>query len=170
MHLTSLGHERIAYVGNATRYVILDREEAYREHLGTLHLTAHDGYIRHAPNTIGGGASALAALMELPSPPTAIIAATDILAIGVINAAFARDIKVPADLSVVGFDDIALAAGMIPSLTTVRMPIVPMIAAGVKLAVGESDWNWATSQDPPRVVFDPKLIVRGSTGAARSAL
>jgi len=52
---------------------------------------------------------------DLPSPPTAIVAATDVLAIGIINAALAQRIDVPADLSVVGFDDIALAAGTIPS-------------------------------------------------------
>jgi DNA-binding LacI/PurR family transcriptional regulator len=165
-HLTSLGHERIGYVGGALRYVILDREEAYQEYLASRTAVQPDGYIRHVPNTIGGGAAALGALIELPVPPTAVLAATDILAIGVINAAFARGIKVPEQLSVVGFDDIALAAGTIPSLTTVEMPIEAMVAEGVRIAVGESDWDWAAANDPPRVIFDPKLIVRDSTAPA----
>ena len=166
-HLTALGHERIAYVGGALRYVILDREEAYREFLSADGVGVPAGYVRHVPNTIRAGALALAELRDLPSPPTAIVAATDVLAIGIINAALAQRIDVPADLSVVGFDDIALAAGTIPSLTTVHMPIEPMVAEGVRIAIGETDWDWAAGNDPPRVVFDPNLIVRDSTAPRR---
>jgi DNA-binding LacI/PurR family transcriptional regulator len=122
-HLTSLGHRRIAYVGTAGRYVIHDRELAYEEYLTTAGIAVPGGYLRHVPNSIGGGETALSALLELPQPPTAIVAATDLLALGVIHAAYAHGLEVPAGLSVVGFDDIPLTAGTIPSLTTVKMPI-----------------------------------------------
>jgi DNA-binding LacI/PurR family transcriptional regulator len=163
-HLTSLGHRRIAYVGGATRYVILDREVAYQEYLAAAGLPQAEGYICHVPNTIGGGELGLSTLLGLVQRPTAILAATDTLAFGLIHAAAARGIGVPAQLSIVGFDDIQLAAGTVPSLTTVRMPITEMVAAGVELAVGDTHWLSSDGQPPPRVVFQPTLIVRNSTG------
>jgi DNA-binding LacI/PurR family transcriptional regulator len=164
-HLTSLGHRRIAYVGGAGRYVIRDREVAYQEYLAAAGLVVPQGYIRHVPNTIGGGVLAFGALQRLSPRPTAILAATDILAMGLIHAAHARGISVPSQLSIVGFDDIALTSGILPSLTTVKMPIAEIVAAGVELAVGDAQWVSQGSAEPPRVVFEPKLIVRKSTAA-----
>lgn len=163
-HLTSLGHRRIAYVGGGARYVIRDREVAYQEYLTAAGLSQPDGYICHVANKIGSGESALATLLDLPQRPTAILAATDTLAFGLVHAASARGIGVPAQLSIVGFDDIQLAAGTVPSLTTIRMPIVEMVAAGVELAIGDADWVPGDAEAPRRVVFQPKLIVRDSTG------
>ena len=162
-HLASLGHRRIAYVGGASRYVIRDREAAYVEYLASAGLVQPDGYVCHVPNTIGSGELGLSMLLQLPQRPTAIIAATDTLALGLIHAAYAHGIGVPEQLSIVGFDDIQLAAGTVPSLTTLRMPITEMVAAGVELAVGDADWLSSDAQTPPRVVFQPKLIVRNST-------
>jgi DNA-binding LacI/PurR family transcriptional regulator len=105
-------------------------------------------------------------LMALPALPTAIVAATDTLALGLIHAAYAHGIGVPEQLSIVGFDDIALASGTVPGLTTLRMPIAEMVAAGVELAIGAKAWSAGAEQPPPRVVFQPKLIVRGSTARA----
>jgi DNA-binding LacI/PurR family transcriptional regulator len=167
-HLTSLGHRRIAYVGGAGRYVIHDREVAYQEYLAAAGLIVRPGYIRHVPNTIAGGAKAFAALQSLESPPTAIVAATDILAMGMIHAAHASGVGVPSRVSIVGFDDIALTAGILPTLTTVRMPIAEIVAAGVELAVGEGNWASAEGADPPRLVFQPELIVRDSTAPVAS--
>jgi DNA-binding LacI/PurR family transcriptional regulator len=165
-HLTSLGHTRIAYVGPAGRHVIQDRELAYTECLTTAGIDTPDDYLRHVPNTIGGGEVALAALLGLARPPTAIVAATDLLALGLIHAAYAHGVEVPARLSIVGFDDIPLTAGTIPSLTTVRMPIIEMVAAGVEIAVGDAEWRSSDTSDPPRIVFAPELIVRDSTAIA----
>ena len=121
------------------------------------------------PNTIGGGELALSALLELTPPPTAILAATDLLAMDLIHAALARGIRVPEQLSIVGFDDMPFAAATNPSLTTVKMPIAEIVAAGVELAVGDADWPSNGAAHPPRVVFQPKLIVRRSTAAITPA-
>jgi DNA-binding LacI/PurR family transcriptional regulator len=166
-HLTSLGHRRIAFVGGAGRYVIHDREVAYRQYLGAASLEGPDGYVCHVPNTIGGGEVALRALMALAPFPTAIVAATDTLALGLIHAAHAHGIAVPEQLSIVGFDDIQLASGTVPGLTTLRMPIAEMVAAGVELAIGAEAWSPGTP--PPRVVFQPSLIVRASTAQVTAA-
>jgi DNA-binding LacI/PurR family transcriptional regulator len=168
-HLTSLGHRRIAFVGHASRYVIRDRQSAYQEYLASAGLAIPEGYIRHVSNAIGGGELALSALLRLPQPPTAILAATDFLAMDLIHAAFARGIPVPERLSIVGFDDMPFASHTNPSLTTVKMPIAEIVAAGVELAVGESDWPANGAAHPPRVIFQPRLIVRRSTAAITPA-
>jgi DNA-binding LacI/PurR family transcriptional regulator len=165
-HLTSLGHRRIAFVGHVSRYVIRDREAAYQEYLAAAGIAIPDGYLRHVPNTIGSGQLAMSALFGLPQPPTAILAATDFLAMDLLHAACVRGIAVPDQLSIVGFDDMPFASATIPSLTTIRMPINEMVAAGVSLAVEEADWPSNGARNPPRVVFQPKLIVRHSTAAA----
>jgi DNA-binding LacI/PurR family transcriptional regulator len=165
-HLTALGHRRIAFVGHPSRYVIRDRQDAYQQYLAQAGLAVHDGYIRHVPNTIGSGHLAMSALLELPQPPTAILAATDLLAMDLLHAASTRGIAVPEQLSIVGFDDMPFASATIPSLTTVKMPINEMVAAGVELAVEDAQWPSNGDGHPPRVVFQPKLIVRRSTAVA----
>ena len=95
-----------------------------------------------------------------------LVQLTDTLAIAVIHAAYERGIAVPAQLSVVGFDDVPLASATVPSLTTVKMPIAEIVAAGVELAVGSGATDRAAGEDAPRIVFQPTLIVRGSTAAA----
>ena len=118
--------------------------------------------MQRVQNTTGGGETALGELLALPEPPTAIVTATDVLAIGIIHAAYERDLNVPTDLSVVGFDDIPLASAMVPGLTTVQMPIAKMVAAGVQLAIG-ADARKDMDQASKPVIFKPKLIVRRST-------
>ena len=94
--------------------------------------------------------------------PTALVTSTDLVAIGVLHAAYSRGRIVPRELSVVGFDDIPIAAHTAPALTTLRMPITEMVQEGVRLAIG-------FAQDPssPREAriqsFDPTLVVREST-------
>jgi DNA-binding LacI/PurR family transcriptional regulator len=160
-HLVACGHSRIAYVGAAFGDM-RERLAAYREYMTESIGAPPRGAVRLVPNTVGGGEAALIELMRQSRAPTAIVAATDILAIGVIHAAFERGIRVPEQLSVVGFDDITLASATVPALTTVRNPVAEVIAAAVELAVGEAS---ATAADTPRRIFSPKLVVRGSTAA-----
>lgn len=159
-HLVAAGHQRIAYVGAAFGDM-RERLAAYREYMAESFGVPPRGMVRLVPNTIGGGEAALTELMRQRRVPTAIVAATDILAIGVIHAAFERGIRVPEQLSVVGFDDITLASATVPALTTVRNPVAEVMAAAVELAVGEA--SAVTAADVPRRVFSPKLVVRGST-------
>jgi DNA-binding LacI/PurR family transcriptional regulator len=103
--------------------------------------------------------------MALSPRPTAILAATDTVAIGLIHAAYELGVSVPDELSIAGFDDIPFAAATVPGLTTVRMPMSEIVGAGVELAVGDGAWSVGDAEAPPRVVFKPKLIVRRSTAA-----
>jgi len=164
-HLTSLGHRRIAFVGAEVWGDEHERQAAYRDFSERTGVPALKGYTQRAPNTLHGGAAALSALMARSPRPTAILTATDTVAIGLIHAAYELGVAVPDELSIVGFDDIPFASATVPDLTTVRMPMAEMVAAGVELAVGEGAWSLGDGEAPPRVVFKPKLIVRRSTAA-----
>jgi DNA-binding LacI/PurR family transcriptional regulator len=168
-HVSSLGHRRIAFVGGESHGDLRERKAAYIEYLCEAAIKQPDGYIRDVPNTVPGGQMALSALLTLPRRPTAIIAATDILAMGVIHAAFEGGVAVPEQLSIVGFDDIALAAATVPSLTTLQMPTTEIVSAGVELAIGEADTSDGM-EDAPYLVFQPRLIVRRSTARVAHAL
>jgi len=158
-HLTGLGHRRIAFVGGDTHGDIRERQAAYEQFLAAARIPPREDYVRHVPNNISGGERGLADLLDLGQPPTAILAATDIVAIGVIHGCYERGVSVPADLSIVGFDDIPIAAGAVPSLTTVKMPTAKIVAAGVDFAVGDR----AAAPETSRLVFKPRLVVRRST-------
>jgi DNA-binding LacI/PurR family transcriptional regulator len=161
-HLTGLGHRRIAFVGDPVLGDIQERQAAYEDYVAGHGLEAHDGYIQHVRNSPSGGAVAFEALLELAEPPTAVAAATDVLATGMLHAAFERGLVVPTDFSVVGFDDIPFAAMTVPALTTVRMPVEKMIQAAVELAVDKKLHDAAGTSKGVRV-FRPSLVVRGST-------
>jgi len=161
-HLTSLGHRHIAFVGAETWGDEQERQAAYRDYSERTGALPLKGYTQRVPNTLHGGAPAVAALLALSPRPTAILAATDTIAIGLIHAAYEFGVAVPDQLSIVGFDDIPFASATVPGLTTVRMPLAEIVAAGVELAVGDGAWS-SDGQEPPRVVFKPKLIVRRST-------
>jgi DNA-binding LacI/PurR family transcriptional regulator len=115
---------------------------------------------------VTSGDLALVPLLEQRPRPTAILAATDTLALGLLHAAWENGVTVPSDVSIVGFDDTPMAAASVPSLTTVRMPIAEIIASGVEFCVG--DEVWSGDGVAPRKVLQPSLVVRRSTAAAAS--
>ena len=119
-----------------------------------------DAFVCDAQNTFAGGSGAFKALMALPKRPTAVIATTDVLAIGALYAAGKMGLAVPGDVSIVGFDDLPIAEYATPSLTTMCMPIAQMAEAGVSAAVDDdNDRDTVTIQ-----VLQPQLVVRDSSG------
>jgi len=161
-HLVDLGHQRIAFAGPRGRLGdITEREDAF---IATVHgrgLETPVEYRRDAANTYAGGATALTELMALPEPPTAIAAPTDVLAMGMLHEANQRDLHVPDELTITGFDDIPAAAYAVPGLTTVRMPTTAMVLAAVDLAIGQDEVI-----DDLHPLFEPELVVRQSSGPA----
>jgi DNA-binding LacI/PurR family transcriptional regulator len=170
-HLLGLGHRRIAFVGGAFlegRLIgdIGERRTAFLERAATEGLATPDDYVRDARNTLGGGAGALCELMELPEPPTAIVASTDVLAIGALHEASHRGLHIPGDISIVGFDDLPMAEYTTPSLTTVRMPTAEMAIAGVTAAIAEEDGE--DNRDAITLeILEPTMVIRQSTGPVR---
>jgi DNA-binding LacI/PurR family transcriptional regulator len=161
-HLTGLGHRRIAFVGDPEHGDIQERQAAYESYLARRRPGVPREYVQHARNTFAGGVAAFEALMALPERPTAVAAATDVLAVGMLHAAADHGIAVPDEFSVTGFDDIPFAAMTVPALTTVRMPVEGMIKAAVAMAVDKRLRNAAGT---PRGLrnFKPTLVVRRST-------
>lgn len=170
-HLLDLGHRRIAFVGGVFlegRLIgdIGERRTAFLERAATEGLATPDDYVRDARNTLGGGAGALCELMELPEPPTAIVASTDVLAIGAIHEASHRGLHIPGDISIVGFDDLPMAEYTTPSLTTVRMPTAEMAIAAVSAAIAEEEGE--DNRDATTLqILKPTIVVRESTGPIR---
>ncbi len=164
-HLRGRGHARIAFIGGRPLGDIEERRTAYLELMAEGGLDVPDGYVQHSVNTPAGGKAALRALLDLPQPPTALVAATDVIAVGVLNAAFDVGVRVPDDLSVVGFDDIPVAAYTVPELTTLRMPTAEMIAAAMVMAIDEAV-RPADERGPALRVLRPELVVRRSTAEA----
>ena len=172
-HLRDLGHRRIAFIGGRLLGDIRERHAAYSEVASEILGDVPAGYMQHVANTPEGGEAALGALLRLSPRPTAIVASTDVLAIGVLRGALLRGVRVPDELSVVGFDDIPMAKSTVPGLTTIRMPIAAMAAEAIALAIGPSDdeldeTHGVASDRPGRPtnrVFPPSLVVRQSTAA-----
>jgi DNA-binding LacI/PurR family transcriptional regulator len=158
-HLVALGHRRIAFAGPKRLGDITEREAAYLATLQRHGLPNRPEYVQDAANDFGGGVEALDQLMGLVDPPTAIVAPTDVIAIGMLHAAQRRGMEVPRDVSVTGFDDIPVAAVSVPALTTVRMPTQEMIAAAIDLVIGPG----GVERDA-HPVMRPELVIRASTG------
>ena len=110
------------------------------------------------------GFEAARELLDLPTPPTAIFAASDATALGAMDAVKDRGLRVPADISVVGFDDIAAASQSHPALTTVRHPIHNMSGSALRLGALAGEAVHSTVLDYPS-----ELVVRETTAPPRGA-
>jgi LacI family transcriptional regulator len=160
-HLLSLGHRRIAAITGPRGMIATDeRLGGYRAALAAAGIMPDRRLEVESNWATDGGAEATAKLLELPEPPTAIFAFNDMLAIGALQAARARGIRVPEDLSVVGFDDTFEASIVTPTLTTVRQPLAEMGRMAVALLV-----RLLGNQriEALHVELETKLVVRVST-------
>jgi len=165
-HLIQLGHERIGFVSGLLPGGNDRRERAFVDFMTTRLGSVPAGYLQRVSNTLSGGESAIQALLALDEPPTAVATSTDLVAVGVLHAAYSLGRTVPRELSVVGFDDLLLAAHTVPALTTMRMPIAEIVGEGVELAV-ELARDPLASREPRVKVFEPHLVVRESTAPLR---
>lgn len=164
-HLIALGHRRIGYLrGRDDLESARLREEGYREALASAGLDIDESLIVTGEFQQAEAAEGTSALLDLADPPTAIFASNDVSAIEAIRVATARGLRVPRDLSVVGFDDIPAAASATPPLTTVRQPLVDMGRAAVDLLVRMIE----DDAGPDHVRMPSELIVRASTAAPRT--
>jgi LacI family transcriptional regulator len=133
-HLLDLGHRRIAQISGPRGWVATeDRRRGYYAALASAGILPDLTLEVESIPEIGPGRAAAEVLLDLPEPPTAIFAFNDNIAIGVIQAARERGVRVPDDLSVVGFDDVEHATVVSPTLTTVRQPLAEMGRTAVSL-------------------------------------
>ncbi|MEV6965584.1 LacI family DNA-binding transcriptional regulator [Hamadaea sp. NPDC051192] len=163
-HLISLGHRRIGFVAGPRRLLCSRaRLDGYRAGLEAAGIEVDDSLIQPGDFYHESGFTSGTALLELPDPPTAVFASSDQMAFGVYEAVRRKGLRVPDDISVVGFDDLPEARWASPPLTTVRQPLAEMgmLAARtvLRLARGEE-------VESPRVELATELVVRDSTARA----
>ena len=164
-HLADLGHTRIGFVGAAVDYPFgRETHDGYRRALADAGLPLDAALEMLIPIDADRAREAAAALLSRAHPPTAIFAATDLLALSAITVARERGLAIPEDLSVVGMDDIDLAAVTNPPLTTVRIAKEEMGRRAAQMLV---DLIAGTAAAPGVVVLPNELIVRGTTGGYR---
>jgi diguanylate cyclase (GGDEF)-like protein len=139
-HLISHGHERIAFAGNLTHFDVRERHEGYREGLlGQGIIPRADLLFDNGDNHETGGALVADALIRAQMPATAVVLGTDRNAIGLTQRFIAAGFDLPRELAVVGFDDIADATYVLPSLSTVRQPL-DQVGAAVHAALSAPEF------------------------------
>jgi LacI family xylobiose transport system transcriptional regulator len=164
-HLLDLGHRRIAAIrGPENVLCARARVDGYRAAMDAASAPV-DGLIRSGDFLVDDGYRQGRDLLSSPVRPTAIVAGNDLQAIGVYRAAREAGLRVPDDLSVVGFDDVQVASWVDPELTTVRQPLVEMAeaATGLVIALARGE-TLATT----RIELSTSLVVRRSTAPLQS--
>jgi LacI family transcriptional regulator len=158
-HFQSIGHRRIATItGLVDTRPGSDRLRGYRQALQACGLGYRDEYVAYGDFYVESGRRAMADLLALDEPPTAVFAASDMMALGAIRAAGDAGLDVPADVSIIGFDDMQLADHMNPPLTTVRQD-----KAGLGAAAGASLVRMIAGDVTDSTVLPVELIRRGTT-------
>jgi LacI family transcriptional regulator len=164
-HLLSLGHTRVAHVAGAPELGISEQRVAgYREALAEAGIEPDPALVAVGSFTVEGGYEAAKSLLADGSP-TAVFAANDLSAIGVLNAIAESGRRVPADVSVVGFDDLHLSAYTTPPLTTIHQPALEIAERAMQLLLDLSNGRKVRRL---RHVLEPALVVRGSTAPPSS--
>lgn len=182
-HLLDLGHRRIAHIqGPSAFQVSKDRYAGYRDALADAGIALEPSYLEEGDFKPPSGRVCGEKLLSLPQRPTAIFAANDEMAYGVMAAAEEQDLRIPEDLAVVGFDDITSSAHVRPALTTVRQPFYEMGQTATRMLLSLVDAPRpitahrftagvapvpTESHHSVRVQLPSRLVVRESCGAAR---
>jgi DNA-binding LacI/PurR family transcriptional regulator len=162
-HLIELGHRRIGFISNAPLSYAGARERflGYQEALAIHEIPFEEELVRTAAFLPGAGHAAMDELLALPERPTAVFAASDVVALGTLSAIHYSDLRIPQDIAVVGFDDIFLADQVYPALTTIRVPAYGLgwTSAEVLIALIEGEEGVSS------VTLETELVIRDSCGA-----
>ncbi|GHH83210.1 LacI family transcriptional regulator [Streptomyces sulfonofaciens] len=159
-HLLALGHRRIGYIaGPEERTTTRHRLEGHRAALSAHGITDDPHLTLHGPYDRRSGYDAALELLRRDPDLTAVVAANDTVALGACAALRDRGLRIPADVSVAGFDDLPFSMDAVPALTTVRLPLQTAGARAGRIAMGRED-------APPGGIatVQGELMVRGSTG------
>jgi LacI family transcriptional regulator len=163
-HLLELGHRRIGVITGIPDWVASERRlQGYHAGLAGASIPPDPELIVAGDWEIGGGMAAAERLLSLPEPPTAIFAFNDNMAVGAIRVARARGLRVPEELSVVGFDDVEFATVVAPGLTTIRQPLAELGRMGVDRLVRLLQGRRLEAMN---VELGTRLVVRESTAPA----
>ena len=167
-HLIDLGHKRIGMItGWMDMTSAQDRLAGYKAALADHGLPLDNDLVFEGDFAQASGFQGLSRLLDLPEPPTAVFASNDATAMGVLDAARVRGLSIPEDLSVVGFDDIPLAASLNPPLTTVRQPMQEMGRIATRMLL---DRIHDPQQKLTSITLPTELVLRSTTTRSKTAV
>ena len=162
-HLIELGHRRIAVIcGLDDLWSSQARLEGYRAALAEAGLLSDERLICRGSLTPDGARATTGELLDLPDPPTAVVAGNDGQAFGVLQALGDRGLRAPRDVSVIGFDDVPIATWASPPLTTIRQPLAAMAGTALRLLL-------SGDREPHHIELATSLVVRQTTGPPRAS-
>jgi LacI family transcriptional regulator len=165
-YLIKLGHIRIGFIsGSMDLGAAVDRLDGYTSAIRAHHVTEDPRLIYHGTFFQPEGFAGASALMDLQDPPTAIFASNDVMAMGAMDAVRNRGLRVPEDVSILGFDDIPQAEVVRPALTTVRQPLRDMGAFAAQMLI---DRLKNPEKQMTRIELPTELIVRASTSSPKN--
>ncbi len=159
-HLAALGHRKIGFVsGPMALHSAQSRSTAFLKALDECGIEVRPEWQVEGDHTLGGGIRGMERILDCSSRPSALVCSNDMIAIGVLHKAYHVGIRVPSDLSIIGFDDIQIAKVMFPPLTSVQMSRIDLANAAVKALKAHIEGN-----NPLREYkIDTHLVVRQST-------
>ncbi|MBL0939085.1 MAG: LacI family DNA-binding transcriptional regulator [Gemmatimonadaceae bacterium] len=164
-HLAELGHRRIAHIDGGNAAGAAERRRGYERSMQKRELTE---FVQIVPGAYSdeGGRQGIAVLFDSPTPPTAVFVANDLAALGALSALAERGLRVPEDVSVVGYDNTSLAAVSQIHLTTVDQPRPDMGRTAVRLLLERLTGK---RESASHVLIPPRLVVRGTTAPPKQS-
>ena len=162
-HLLGLGHTDIAFISGPVE--LKSARERRTAFLSALHVLGREQLVEEGNHRVDGGVSAMTRLLRGATMPTAVLGSNDLTAIGALHGIHAAGLRVPEDISVVGFDDIAMSEFTVPPLTTVRLPRAELARVACDALLGMIGAGGKGAE----VRLGTELIIRRSTSHRRTA-
>ena len=165
-YLLDIGHRRFGVIAGLTvdNDRAGDRVKGFGQALARRGVALADHAVIERPYTVPDARDAMAALLRLPEPPTAVLCGNDILAYGALQECLWRDMRVPQEISITGFDNIEMAAHCRPGITTLHVPAYELGERAATLLLGTHG-----TEAPEHVCLELELILRGTTAPPRTS-
>jgi LacI family transcriptional regulator len=166
-HLIGLGHHRIAFISGPLRLASARmRHRAFIESSTREHLDRNESLIQEGNHRVDGGHEAMKRILKSGVRPTAVMASNDLTAIGAMGAISEAGLRVPDDISVIGFDDIQLSAFTMPPLTTVSLPRAEIANTAFRALLNANPANSSKPVQGEEHTIQPTFVLRKSTAPA----
>lgn len=166
-HVFALGHRKIAFIsGPLTLTSAKIRANAFVNALRSRGMDAEPQWVQEGDHRVEGGHRSMQRILQGATHPTAVLCSNDLTAIGAMGAIHESGLRIPQDISVVGFDDIQLSAYTQPALTTVHVPRRELAATAFRSLFSGQDKGEAKKNAKREFLIEPRLLVRQSTGPA----
>jgi len=163
-HLIDRGHKKIAHIsGPRLSTIAIERHDAYIECLTDYEIDLNPQYIVKGNYKMESGYESMKLLMELQDKPTAVFCANDNMALGALRYLIEKNISVPGEIALVGYDDIPVAQMVTPALTTVRQPVMELSMTATRLLLKRINTKDSENYESQSIVMESDLIIRKSS-------